>query len=205
MPAPVASGWSESPGGPCTHWKAPPCHGARGKRSFTDTRRADRVAPTPDLRAVARKWGGSDPEPISEHERTRFPPPSQPSEGIKRQILSAHQLADLRTYAVVSHQILRNLVEPTPPLLPSRPTPLHAAGRGDLDRDGCPLVSQELVVEENHVLPDGLPADVQFICGEFWIGIADCQAAQDRQFRRDSQLRADDLGISRDRDLDATT
>src|SRR5215472_4859831 len=26
MPAPVASGGSESPGGPCTHWKAPPCH-----------------------------------------------------------------------------------------------------------------------------------------------------------------------------------
>src|SRR6516165_8685036 len=26
-------------------------------------------------------------------------------------------------------------------------------------------------------------------------GIADCQAAQDRQFRGDSQLRADDLGI----------
>ena len=26
MPAPVASGWSESPGGTCTHWKAPPCH-----------------------------------------------------------------------------------------------------------------------------------------------------------------------------------
>jgi hypothetical protein len=24
MTAPVASGWSESPGGPCTHWKAPP-------------------------------------------------------------------------------------------------------------------------------------------------------------------------------------
>src|SRR5438105_9828418 len=22
-----------SPGGPCTHWKTPPCHGARGKRS----------------------------------------------------------------------------------------------------------------------------------------------------------------------------
>src|SRR6516164_8029561 len=27
MIAPIASGWSESPGGPCTHWKAPPCHG----------------------------------------------------------------------------------------------------------------------------------------------------------------------------------
>src|SRR6266403_5469995 len=31
MPAPVASGWSESPGGACTHWKAPPCHGAHPK------------------------------------------------------------------------------------------------------------------------------------------------------------------------------
>src|SRR5215470_9238432 len=35
MTAPIASGWSESPGGACTHWKAPPCHGARGERSFT--------------------------------------------------------------------------------------------------------------------------------------------------------------------------
>src|SRR5467141_5405676 len=35
MPAPVASGWSESPGGPRTHWKAPPCHGAPPTRSLT--------------------------------------------------------------------------------------------------------------------------------------------------------------------------
>ena len=34
MPAPVASGWSESPGGACTHWKAPPYHGAHPKRSL---------------------------------------------------------------------------------------------------------------------------------------------------------------------------
>src|SRR5437870_10793255 len=34
MPAPVASGWSESPGGACTHWKAPPCHGAPPQQSF---------------------------------------------------------------------------------------------------------------------------------------------------------------------------
>jgi hypothetical protein len=33
MPAPVASGWSESPGGACTHWKAPPCHGAHPMRT----------------------------------------------------------------------------------------------------------------------------------------------------------------------------
>src|SRR5580704_4598673 len=34
MPAPVASGWSESPGGACTHWKAPPCHGAHPFETF---------------------------------------------------------------------------------------------------------------------------------------------------------------------------
>jgi len=34
MPAPVASGGSESPGGTCTHWKAPPCHGAHPKPTF---------------------------------------------------------------------------------------------------------------------------------------------------------------------------
>src|SRR5271156_760361 len=31
MTAPVASGWSGLPGGNCTHWKAPPFHGARQK------------------------------------------------------------------------------------------------------------------------------------------------------------------------------
>jgi len=31
MTAPIASGWSESPGGTYTHWKAPPCHGAPPK------------------------------------------------------------------------------------------------------------------------------------------------------------------------------
>ena len=34
MTAPVASGWSVSPGGACTHWKAPPCHGAHVKRTL---------------------------------------------------------------------------------------------------------------------------------------------------------------------------
>jgi DNA end-binding protein Ku len=28
----------ESPGGPCTHWKAPPCHGARRKQPFAGLR-----------------------------------------------------------------------------------------------------------------------------------------------------------------------
>ena len=31
MTAPIASGWSGLPGGACTHWKAPPLHGARQK------------------------------------------------------------------------------------------------------------------------------------------------------------------------------
>src|SRR3954449_11073513 len=34
MTAPIASGWSESPGGACTHWKAPPLHGARRVQTF---------------------------------------------------------------------------------------------------------------------------------------------------------------------------
>src|SRR5258706_16140964 len=28
MTAPIASGWSDLPGGTFTHWKVPPCHGA---------------------------------------------------------------------------------------------------------------------------------------------------------------------------------
>jgi hypothetical protein len=35
--APVASGWSISPGGICTHWKAPPLHGARRKCDFEES------------------------------------------------------------------------------------------------------------------------------------------------------------------------
>ena len=31
--APVASGWSVLPGGICTHWRAPPLHGANPKRT----------------------------------------------------------------------------------------------------------------------------------------------------------------------------
>src|SRR5215471_18458441 len=34
MTAPIASGGSDSPGGPRTHWKAPPFHGARRFRPF---------------------------------------------------------------------------------------------------------------------------------------------------------------------------
>jgi hypothetical protein len=34
MTAPIASGWSGLPGGPCTHWKAPPSHGARHRQTF---------------------------------------------------------------------------------------------------------------------------------------------------------------------------
>src|SRR5689334_19190226 len=36
MTAPIASGWSESPGGTCTHWKAPPCHGAPPSPPFRE-------------------------------------------------------------------------------------------------------------------------------------------------------------------------
>ncbi len=33
MTAPIASGWSGLPGGVCTHWKAPPLHGAHPRQT----------------------------------------------------------------------------------------------------------------------------------------------------------------------------
>src|SRR5262249_44142803 len=73
MPAPVASGWSESPGGACTHWKAPPCHGARGQRSFVSTDRSGRVAPIPDLPPSPQN-GEVDGEPPFSRYETSGPP-----------------------------------------------------------------------------------------------------------------------------------
>jgi hypothetical protein len=63
--------------------------------------------------------------------------------------------------------------------------------------------SPELAVEENRVLPDRRAADFQLVGGEIGVGIADRQAAQDRQLLRNVQLRADDFRIPDDRDLDA--
>src|ERR1700756_4204272 len=37
-----------SPGGACTRWKAPPCHGAHGERSFAETCLNGEVAPKPE-------------------------------------------------------------------------------------------------------------------------------------------------------------
>src|SRR5258706_3398378 len=34
MTAPIASGWSDLPGGTFTHWNVPPCHGAHPERSL---------------------------------------------------------------------------------------------------------------------------------------------------------------------------
>jgi hypothetical protein len=45
MPARVASGWSESPGGACTHWKAPPSHGAPPNPTFRPRRRPPAEVP----------------------------------------------------------------------------------------------------------------------------------------------------------------
>src|SRR5438874_2904807 len=51
MPAPVASGWSESPGGACTHWKAPPYHGAPPKGPFTSTAAIGEVGRSADIQS----------------------------------------------------------------------------------------------------------------------------------------------------------
>jgi hypothetical protein len=70
------------------------------------------------------------------------------------------------------------------------------AKQGDPGRGCLSEFSPGSVVEEHHVLLDGLAADAQLIGGEVRLGVADRQAAQDRQFRRDRQLRADDLGMA---------
>ena len=40
MTAPVASGSERLPGGPCTHWKAPPFHGARQQPTYAVQQKA---------------------------------------------------------------------------------------------------------------------------------------------------------------------
>src|SRR6516225_10532863 len=59
-------------------------------------------------------------------------------------------------------------------------------------RDGC-----RSVVQEYHVLCDGLAANIQLIAREIRVGITDRQTANDRKFCWDRQLRADDFGIPR--------
>ena len=61
MPAPVASGWSELPGGACTHWKAPPCHGAHPKLTFT-LWRPSRVSVKIQLADIASLWSAAQVE-----------------------------------------------------------------------------------------------------------------------------------------------
>ena len=46
MTAPIASGGSESPGGACTHWKAPPCHGARQLQTFGEPSQTTAAEPS---------------------------------------------------------------------------------------------------------------------------------------------------------------
>ena len=56
--APVASGWSSLPGGICTHWKAPPCHGAHPKQT----------SQTESCRKPVSRWSavGAPKPPLSE-------------------------------------------------------------------------------------------------------------------------------------------
>ena len=53
MPAPAASGWSGRRAGLTPAGKEPPCHGARGFRTFAGTRSGDKVAPIPAIPETA--------------------------------------------------------------------------------------------------------------------------------------------------------
>ena len=59
MPALVASGWSESPGGPCTYWKAPPCHA--GYDEFSIRRTQEKSSLVRDLWRVTESPIGGRP------------------------------------------------------------------------------------------------------------------------------------------------
>src|SRR5438477_10419955 len=50
MTAPIASGGSESPGGTCTPWKAPPCHGAPRQPTFDAAQTSDLLVWTAAVR-----------------------------------------------------------------------------------------------------------------------------------------------------------
>src|SRR5271169_1601723 len=66
MSAPVASGWSGRRVGLAPTGKAPPCHGARGKRSFHTRRDTgsefntfdERARSSQDYHASGKCWGG---------------------------------------------------------------------------------------------------------------------------------------------------
>ena len=73
MPAPVASGWSESPGGPCTHWERRRLVTAHvGFRTFAGTCSGDKVAPFPAIRGTEIERQGST------QSRPSRPPPEVP-------------------------------------------------------------------------------------------------------------------------------
>src|SRR5262249_1793417 len=53
MTAAIASGGSESPGGACTHWNAPHCHGARPSQALAPNR--SRPKKTQDIAEFGRE------------------------------------------------------------------------------------------------------------------------------------------------------
>src|SRR5271163_2336339 len=101
MPAPVASGWSDRRVGLAPTGKAPPCHGARGKRTFVF------AAPT-----------SVDAPPLP------FPVPWTPIWASTTAIGSAHERADRgtrhRQHALPEQRVAQRLVgqaEAAPPIV----------------------------------------------------------------------------------------
>src|SRR5467141_3115430 len=53
MTAPIASGWSGLPGGACTHWKAPPLHGAHPNQTLARVKRSPPAASSSNICCIA--------------------------------------------------------------------------------------------------------------------------------------------------------
>src|SRR5262249_12163130 len=95
MTAPIASGGSESPGGACTHWKAPPCHGARGKETFVKARVNGEVAPQPIVRRT--RGAGGAPAESGHLAALRCCPDQQPVVAVSITVLSARRSVPTRS------------------------------------------------------------------------------------------------------------
>jgi hypothetical protein len=77
MTAPVASGWSVWPGGARTHWKAPPCHGARRVEMWRGDVRLSMPVPAPFVwRCLSGSAVAPFPHPAHRTGRADFPHPA---------------------------------------------------------------------------------------------------------------------------------
>ena len=103
MTAPIASGWSESPGGPRTHRKAPPFHGARRKAAVRSSAKSAPYGARPLYRMQDEAHQPANQRsPPCQEERGEL----DESEKRRRNILFTHFRLKIVTEAIKQNQAL---------------------------------------------------------------------------------------------------